>query len=339
MGRYSIRLAPLFADFAGVSAGRRALDVGAGTGALTAALVPRGASVVAGGSVAGVRGGPAGAFPRASRSHEAPAESLPFATAPSTSRSPSSSSPSCRTRRPRSRRWRGSRQRWRSACGAWRRSTCSRAIGRTAQAVGCRRAEPGARRYRTPEELHDLLAGRARERRDARARRDCVVPRLRRLLEALDGTVRAGRSWLAVAPRASSARGRTRSCTGSSALRRARSSCTAAPSPRGLRAREHGFALGAGADQRHLDVELALDELDVARAPRPAARPPTRKRRAAPPSRAASRTPAAPCGSRSGAPGSPRSPRRRAAGSGRTPAARRSGRARRASSARAGRCR
>ena len=41
MGRYSAPLAPLFADFAGVSSGQRVLDVGAGTGALTASLVAR----------------------------------------------------------------------------------------------------------------------------------------------------------------------------------------------------------------------------------------------------------------------------------------------------------
>ncbi len=41
MGRYSRRLAPLFADFAGVSSGMRALDVGAGPGALTAVLAER----------------------------------------------------------------------------------------------------------------------------------------------------------------------------------------------------------------------------------------------------------------------------------------------------------
>lgn len=41
MGRYSTPLAAEFADFAGVRAPQRALDVGAGTGALTAELVRR----------------------------------------------------------------------------------------------------------------------------------------------------------------------------------------------------------------------------------------------------------------------------------------------------------
>ena len=47
MGRFSVRLAPLFADFAGVAAGSRVLDVGAGTGALTAELLRRDATVAA----------------------------------------------------------------------------------------------------------------------------------------------------------------------------------------------------------------------------------------------------------------------------------------------------
>jgi SAM-dependent methyltransferase len=41
MGRYSGPLAPAFADFAGVVAGQRVLDVGCGPGALTAELVGR----------------------------------------------------------------------------------------------------------------------------------------------------------------------------------------------------------------------------------------------------------------------------------------------------------
>jgi SAM-dependent methyltransferase len=41
MGRYSVPLAPGFADFAAVAAGQRVLDVGCGPGALTAELVSR----------------------------------------------------------------------------------------------------------------------------------------------------------------------------------------------------------------------------------------------------------------------------------------------------------
>src|SRR6476659_10868228 len=41
MGRYSSRLAPLFADFGRVSGGKRVIDVGCGPGALTEELVRR----------------------------------------------------------------------------------------------------------------------------------------------------------------------------------------------------------------------------------------------------------------------------------------------------------
>src|SRR5712691_1755521 len=41
MGRYSAQLAPQFADFAGVHAGQRAVDVGCGPGALTGQLLER----------------------------------------------------------------------------------------------------------------------------------------------------------------------------------------------------------------------------------------------------------------------------------------------------------
>ena len=47
MGRYSVRLAPVFADFAGIEAGQRVLDVGAGTGALAAELARRDVDVAA----------------------------------------------------------------------------------------------------------------------------------------------------------------------------------------------------------------------------------------------------------------------------------------------------
>jgi SAM-dependent methyltransferase len=77
MGRYSVRLARLFADFAGVEAGQRVLDVGAGTGALTSELVRRGAAASA--------AEPSPSFVAALRErlpdigvHEAPAEKLPW---------------------------------------------------------------------------------------------------------------------------------------------------------------------------------------------------------------------------------------------------------------------
>jgi ubiquinone/menaquinone biosynthesis C-methylase UbiE len=47
MGRYSRRLAPVFAEFAGLATGSTVADIGAGTGALTSELVSRGFRVAA----------------------------------------------------------------------------------------------------------------------------------------------------------------------------------------------------------------------------------------------------------------------------------------------------
>jgi ubiquinone/menaquinone biosynthesis C-methylase UbiE len=77
MGRYSRRLAPVFADFAGLAAGSSVADVGAGTGALASELVARGLQVAA--------ADPSPQFVDAIRerlpqvdAHVAPAEELPW---------------------------------------------------------------------------------------------------------------------------------------------------------------------------------------------------------------------------------------------------------------------
>jgi SAM-dependent methyltransferase len=82
MGRYSVLLSPQLADFAGVAAGQRVLDVGCGPGALTAELVAR----VGAESVAAVD--PSAPFVAAARARhpgvdvrQSPAEDLPFADA------------------------------------------------------------------------------------------------------------------------------------------------------------------------------------------------------------------------------------------------------------------
>jgi SAM-dependent methyltransferase len=158
MGRYSIRLAPLFADFAGVAEGQRVLDVGAGTGALTRELVARGATVVA------VE--PSPGFTRALRSrfpqievHEAPAEDLPFANdsfdialAQLVVAFMEDASAAMREL---------GRVARRVAICMWgiEEVQMFAAIDRTARVVGSGSAEPRARRYRTPHELHDLLTG------------------------------------------------------------------------------------------------------------------------------------------------------------------------------------
>jgi SAM-dependent methyltransferase len=157
MGRYSVRLAPLFADFAGVRAGQRVLDVGAGTGALTRELVERGAVVVA------VE--PSPEFTRALRSrfphievHETPAEALPFeddsfdiALAQLVVAFMEDAGAALREL---------ARVAHGVAICMWgvEEVEMFAAIGRTARILGSGEAEQGARRYRTPRELHDLLA-------------------------------------------------------------------------------------------------------------------------------------------------------------------------------------
>lgn len=156
MGRYSRRLAPLFADFARVEPGSRVLDVGAGTGALTAELVARRAAVAA--------ADPSPEFVAVLRERfpglkveEAPAESLPWgdgvfevalaqlvvAFVPD---GPAAVAEMARVAR-------------RVAVCMWGVAEVEMfaAIDRTAEEIGASRAsEP--RRYRTAPELHDLLA-------------------------------------------------------------------------------------------------------------------------------------------------------------------------------------
>ena len=157
MGRYSTRLAPLFADFAGVRGGR-VLDVGAGTGALTRELLRRGAEVVA--------AEPSPPFCAALRErfpelevHETPAEQLPFddgafdialaqLVVAFMNDAPAGVREMARVAR-------------RVAVCMWGVDEMEMfaAINRAAAALGVQReAESGARRYRTPEELRELLA-------------------------------------------------------------------------------------------------------------------------------------------------------------------------------------
>ena len=158
MGRYSVRLAPLFAEFAGVSEGQRVLDVGAGTGALTRELVARGATVVA------VE--PSAHFTRALRSrlpqiavHEARAEDLPFAD-DSFDVALAQLVVAFMADAGAAMRELGRVARKVAIC-MWgvEEVQMFAAIGRTARALGSGSAEQGARRYRTAHELHDLLLG------------------------------------------------------------------------------------------------------------------------------------------------------------------------------------
>jgi len=156
MGRYSTVLAGLFADFAGVSSGDRVLDVGAGTGALTAELLARGASVAA--------ADPSPEFVTVLRERfpnleveEAPAESLPYGdevfdlalaqlVVAFMSDAPTAIAEMARVAR-------------RVAVCMWGVAEVDMfaAIDRAAAAVGASgAAEP--RRYRTAQEIEDLLA-------------------------------------------------------------------------------------------------------------------------------------------------------------------------------------
>ena len=186
MGRYSVRLAPLFADFAGVGEGQTVLDVGAGTGALTRELVARGARVVA------VE--PSPEFARTLRSrfpelevHEAPAEELPFAN-DSFDLALAQLVVAFMEDAPAAMRELG-RVAHQVAVNMWgvEEVQMFAAIGRTTRVVGGGYAEQGARRYRTPQELHDLLAGAGLDkRRDRRAGRHGAIRRFRGFLAAAD---------------------------------------------------------------------------------------------------------------------------------------------------------
>jgi SAM-dependent methyltransferase len=157
MGRYSVRLAPLFADFAGVHGGR-VLDVGAGTGALTGELVRRGADVAA------VE--PSPEFCAALRERfpslevaEAPAEQLPFADG-SFDVALAQLVVAFMQDAPAGVAEMGRVARTVAVCmwGVMEMEMFA-AINRTAEAIGVsREAEAGARRYRTPDELRKLLA-------------------------------------------------------------------------------------------------------------------------------------------------------------------------------------
>jgi len=157
MGRYSQRLAPLFADFAGVHDGMRVLDVGAGTGALTAELIRRGAQAVA--------AEPSPEFCAALRArypeldvHELAAELLPFADGEFDAGlaqlvvafmvdAPAAVDELARVART-------------VAVCMWgvQEVEMFAAIERTARRVGAEQAELAVRRYRTQAELVDLLA-------------------------------------------------------------------------------------------------------------------------------------------------------------------------------------
>ncbi|HKC77470.1 MAG TPA: class I SAM-dependent methyltransferase [Gaiellaceae bacterium] len=156
MGRYSQQLAVRFADFAGIESGMRALDVGAGTGALTAELVARGASVAAADPSPEFVAVLHRRFPNL-EVEEAPAESLPWGdgvfdvalaqlVVAFVSDAPAAVAEMARVAR-------------RVAISMWGVAEVDMfaAIDRTAASIG-RTAASEPRRYRTAQEIHDLLA-------------------------------------------------------------------------------------------------------------------------------------------------------------------------------------
>ena len=154
MGRYSARLAAPFADFFGAHG--RVLDVGAGTGMLTRELLDRGCDVTAAEPSPEFCGVLRARFP-AVDVVETPAEQLPFADGAFDAAAaqlvvafmadaPQAVAEMARVART-------------VAVCMWgvMEHEMFAAIQRTAAAVGGQ-GEMSARRYRTPEELHDLLA-------------------------------------------------------------------------------------------------------------------------------------------------------------------------------------
>jgi SAM-dependent methyltransferase len=155
MGRYSSRLAPLFADFAGVHGGR-VLDVGAGTGMLTRELLDRGCDVAAAEPSPEFCSDLRERFP-ALEVVQAPAEEMPFADG-SFDVAAAQLVVAFMTDGPRGVAEMARVARTVAVC-MWgvQEHEMFAAIERTTDAIGATRiAEP--RRYRTPQELHDLIA-------------------------------------------------------------------------------------------------------------------------------------------------------------------------------------
>ncbi len=148
------------------------------------------------------------------------------------------------------------------ACGTGRAWTCSPpSAARSRRSI---RAEPGSEQltnYRTRGEIEGLFGS------------DVEIE----LLEVEAGYTGIDEFWDATrgrrGPRGCLGRlaGRRPTCAGARGdlapdrrPRRSVHASSAARGPRKLRARKNARAVGAGADERDVDAELALDELDVA---------------------------------------------------------------------------